>query len=290
MLDFMTRRHFQREIETFSPDIVLTWMNRATRFCPSSHRRGSNFVHVARLGGYYDLKYYRNCDHLIANTRGIVGYIERHGWAAANVHYIPNFADAAPQPPVFRDDLTTPEGASVVLALGRLHRNKAFDVLLRALPTLPDVWLWIAGSGPEEDELRGIAGAAGVADRVRFLGWRHDMAALMAAADLLVCPSRVEPLGNVIVEAWAHETPVVAAMADGPVELMEGGEDGLLVPMEDAPALAGAIRRVLSVPGLADHLIKRGRAKFEADFTEEKVVEQYLKLFEQLTTPDRAVA
>jgi hypothetical protein len=54
--------------------------------------------HVARLGGYYDLRYYRRCDHLIANTRDIVDYIVRSGWAAERVHYLPNFAARPPTP------------------------------------------------------------------------------------------------------------------------------------------------------------------------------------------------
>src|SRR5690348_4097596 len=84
--DFTTGRTFCREIESWRPDIVLSWMSRATRFC----RRG-DFVHLARLGGYYDLKYYRHCDHLIGNTRSIVDYAVSQGWPAERVHYLPNF-------------------------------------------------------------------------------------------------------------------------------------------------------------------------------------------------------
>ncbi|MGH7092190.1 MAG: glycosyltransferase, partial [Stellaceae bacterium] len=84
--DVATRGAFRREIAAWRPDVVLTWMNRATAFCP----RG-DFVHLARLGGYYDLKYYRKCDHLIANTEAIAGYAIGRGWARDRVHYLPNF-------------------------------------------------------------------------------------------------------------------------------------------------------------------------------------------------------
>src|ERR1700693_6094541 len=86
IFDLATRSAFGREIAAWRPDIVLTWMSRATRLCP----RG-DFVHVARLGGYYDLKYYRRCDHLIGNTRAIAQWIVGAGWPAARVHYVPNF-------------------------------------------------------------------------------------------------------------------------------------------------------------------------------------------------------
>ncbi len=66
-LDVTTRHRFARQVEGFAPQIVVTWMSRATRFCPRQGER-RRFVHVARLGGYYDLKYYRHCDHLVGNT------------------------------------------------------------------------------------------------------------------------------------------------------------------------------------------------------------------------------
>src|SRR5438309_3177015 len=86
IFDLTTRHGFAREIAAWDPDIVLTWMNRATRLCP----RG-DFVHVARLGGYYDLKYYRRCDHLIGNTRAIVEYAIAQGWSRERISYLPNF-------------------------------------------------------------------------------------------------------------------------------------------------------------------------------------------------------
>ncbi len=290
LLDLGTRRRFQREIESFRPDIVLTWMNRATRFCPTPARTRIPFVHVARLGGYYNLKHYRRCDHLIANTRGIADYLVERGWPRERVHHLPNFVENTATPPVPRATLDTPEGAAIVLALGRLHRNKAFEVLLEALPALPEVWLWLAGTGPEESALRSLARSLGIESRVRFLGWREDTPALFAAADLLVCPSRHEPLGNVIAEAWAQNTPVVAAAAAGPRELIEDGGNGLLVPTEDSAALGGAIRRALSIPDLREHLVAEGRRAFEAEFTEARAVERYGDLFRQITAARKAVA
>ena len=72
-LDLLTPLAFRREVRSFKPDIVLTWMNRATSMCPKA--KDGEFQHVARLGGYYDLKYYQNCDHLIGNTEDIVDYL-----------------------------------------------------------------------------------------------------------------------------------------------------------------------------------------------------------------------
>jgi glycosyltransferase involved in cell wall biosynthesis len=235
--DWRTRPALKRLVREWQPKLVLTWMSRATKLMP----RGP-YVHAARLGGYYDLKYYRRCDHLIGNTQDIVRHLTAEGWPQARVHYLPNFVDDTPAAPVSRGSLGTPEDAPLVLALGRLHPNKGFDVLLEAVARVPRAWLWLAGEGPEREALTAQAQRLGIANRVRFLGWRDDTAALMAAADMLVCPSRHEPLGNVILEAWAHCLPVIAAQAQGPLELIRPNSDGLLVPVEDADALAQAIR------------------------------------------------
>jgi glycosyltransferase involved in cell wall biosynthesis len=287
-LDLRTAAHFRRAVADFDPDVILTWMNRASRFCPRAPVEGHRFVHIARLGGYYDLKYYRRCDHLVANTHDIVEYVCRHGWARTRAHYLPNFVDAGPAAPVPRGSLDTPSDAPLLLALGRLHPNKGFDVLIHALVQLPGVVLWLAGTGPLAAALESLAARRGVGARVRFLGWRRDTAALLAAADVLVCPSRHEPLGNVVIEAWAHRTPVVAAAAKGPAALLRDGENGLLVPVEDADALAAAIARMMAAPELAARLAAAGRSAFEAAFSEAVVVPRYLAFFDSLAGPRSA--
>lgn len=277
MLDFGTKCALRREIKQFAPDVVLTWMNRATKKCPNG-----DFVHVARLGGYYDLKYYRQCDHLIGNTIDIVDYLRRNGWSAERTHYLPNFVDAKPSPPIARAQLKTPEAAPVILALGRLHPNKAFDVLLHALARLSEAHCWIAGEGPERAALEALAARLGLGARLHLLGWREDTAALLAAADVLVCPSRHEPLGNVVIEAWAHGVPVVACASAGPKALIENGVNGLLVPLEDARALAEAVRRVVDDKALAQHLAEGGRAAYAVEYTEAAVVARYIEFFEKV--------
>jgi glycosyltransferase involved in cell wall biosynthesis len=277
-LDLTTRWRFAREAKDFRPDVVLTWMNRASRFVP----RGAH-VTVGRLGGYYDLKYYRDCHHLIGNTPDIRDWIIGQGRPAEQVHYVPNFvADPRGAAPVSRAAFDTPPGAPLVVAMGRLHPNKAFDVLLRAIEPIHDCYLWIAGEGPERAELEALAAHLSVRPRVRFLGWRDDVAALYAAGDLFVCPSRHEPLGNVVIEAWAAARPVVACASQGPRQLITDGVDGLLAPVDDEAALSAAIRRALETPDLAAALAASGRAAYERRFTEEAVVARYLEFFERV--------
>jgi glycosyltransferase involved in cell wall biosynthesis len=280
-LDFVTPWRLKRVIRDFAPDIALTWMNRATRMLPEP-TPAKPFVHVGRLGGYYDLKYYRRCRHLIGNTEDIVNYIRNEGWPPERVHYLPNFVAEAKAAPARRAEMFTPPDAPLVLAMGRLHENKGFDVLIETLARLPDVYLWIAGEGPRAADLEALAQRLFVKPRVRFLGWRDDAAALFAACDLFVCPSRHEPLGNVVIEAWAQGVAVIAAASQGPAALVRHGETGLLVPVDDAAALAGAIRQLLADRARAAALGRAGRAAFEQRFTEAIVVGRYLEFFRRV--------
>lgn len=276
--DFSTKRKVARFARSRSAKVLVAWMNRAARHTPTG-----GWKRVGRLGGYYKLKYYKGFDFLVANTEDIADWIVGQGWPAGKVRVIPNFAAEPPEGPAAdRAALTTPEGAPLLLAMGRLHENKAHDVSLNALTALPGAYLWIAGAGPLEAKLKSMATALGVADRVRFLGWRADPAALYRAADVCVFPSRREPLGNVVIQSWAHGLPVVAAASQGPAALIRDGDDGLLVPVDAPDALAAAVRRLLDDPLLKIRLIQNGAERVAAEFSETAVVAQWRALFADL--------
>ena len=283
--DFMTGPRLRRCIDAFHPEVVLSWMSRATKFVPGGTIEDKGFVHLARLGGYYDLKNYRHCDHLVCNTEDLQNYAVAQGWPEHRVHYVPNFVAAERAGAISRATLGTPGDVPVVVAAGRLHPNKGFDILLDALAQVPKAHLWLAGSGPLDSALKAQAGKLGIADRVHFLGWRSDAISLIAAADVLVCSSRIEPLGNVVLEAWAQGTPVVAAASTGPAALIDDEQSGLLVPIDDASALATALQRILCDGALRTRLGDGGRAAFEASFTKDAVVKQYRDLFATIAAP-----
>lgn len=274
-LDLVTRPKVAGFARAHGTKLALAWMNRAARHTP----RGP-WARIGRLGGYYNLKYYRGFDALVANTEDIADWVVAQGWPAGQVRWIPNFADAPKAvAPVARASLDTPEDAPLLLSMGRLHEAKAHDVTLQALVALPEAYLWIAGAGPLEAKLRAMAGALGVEPRVRFLGWRTDASALYRAADVCVFPSRYEPLGNTVIQAWAHGVPVVAAASKGPAALIADGETGLLTPIDDAEALAAAIRRLLDDADLRAALARKGAARVEVAFSKAAVVAQWRDLF-----------
>lgn len=263
-------------------DILLTWMNRATRFARPTARTRL----VARLGGYYDPKYYRRCDYLVGNTEDICRWLRDQGFPADRVIYLPNFVEPQNAAPLPRETLTDRAGP-LLLMLGRLHTNKAFDVALEALPSIPDATLLIAGEGPEDAALKAQADRLGVADRVRFLGWRSDGPALLASVDALLVPSRHEPLGNVVLEGWAQRCPVIAAASAGPASLIEDGVSGRLVPVEDAGALAAAVRETLHSADAGRDLAAAGFESLQRNFSKAAVVARYRDFFDRIAPEGR---
>lgn len=281
-LDFKTPMLLKRQLRDFKPHVALTWMNRATSKMPRRCPGDMNYVLAARMGGYYNLKYYRNCQHLVGNTQDICTYLKGEGWPEDRTHYLPNFVAADTVPAISKKALNLPERSKFILTMGRLHENKAFDTLIRALVDVPDIYLVLAGEGPEREKLELLAQELGVRPRMRMLGWRDDIPALLAACDAYVCPSRHEPLGNVVIEGWAQNRPVVAAASQGPTQLIKDGVDGLLTPIDDAAAMAEAIKKVLADTPLSRDLAQAGRRRYEDDYTEAQVVKRYLKFFQEI--------
>ena len=269
-LHLLDRRRYLQALKKYSPDIVMTWMNRASKLTPKGP-----YQLVCRLGHYYDLKYYRHADFWIGISRGICDHLIRGRMPAEKIFHIPNFADETPVSPLPRDSFDTPADRPLLLAAGRLHVNKGFDTLLQALVEIPDTILWLAGSGPEEHALKQLCSDLGLDERVRFLGWRDDVTALMRTADIFVCPSRHEGLGSIVMESWVHQCPIVATDSQGPGELIEDGKTGLLTPIDQAEPLAEAIQSLLGDESFGVQLVENAEREYWERYSEKVVVGQY---------------
>lgn len=145
-------------------------------------------------------------------------------------------------------DASWPEPGARLLAVGRLVRQKGFDVLLTGLAGLRHLsWsLTILGEGPERKALQSQIESLKLGSRVRLPGYVENPFVFMKTADVLVCPSRSEGLGRVLIEALTLGTPIVATNCPGgPAEVLEDGRLGDLVPVEDPEALASAIEKAM---------------------------------------------
>lgn len=285
LVDIFTTLRMKKIIREFRPHIIQTWMSRAAQRTPrwSPSEGISRYLVVSRLGGYYKASHFAQTDYYATITPDIRRHLVESGIPEQKIRHINNFAELEETgTPVARASFETPEEAKVLLALGRLHKAKALDVLMEAVAMVPDVYLWIAGEGPDRAELEMLRTKLGLDGRVRFLGWRDDRAALFASADVCVFPSRYEPFGTVFVQAWAQKVPLVTTASDGPRQYVHDGEDGLMVPVDDAKALAAAIQRVIYDPDLRQRITEKGFQRYQSEFTKQKTVSNYLDYYHEI--------
>lgn len=179
--------------------------------------------------------------------------------------------------------------APVIGLFGRLIRQKGVDVLLEAFARLradhPAACLLIVGDGVLRPALEAQAGRLGLDGAVTFTGWVEDGARLMPACDLIAIPSRWEGFGLVALEAMAAGRPLVASQVSALPEIVSDGETGLLVPPDDAGALAEALGALLADPARAAAMGAAGSARLASAFSVEKMVQATLALYHDVLQP-----
>jgi glycosyltransferase involved in cell wall biosynthesis len=265
------------EAAALGADLVHAWMSRANSFVPAV----MPCPVIGWFGDYYDLKYFRHADFFFCITPDISRYVVAKGARPHRVFTVNTFGTLPDSPRVDRAALDTPPDVPVLLVLARMHRVKGIDTMLQALTRVPGAYLWLAGEGPAKAEYQALAARLGLAARVRFLGWRDDRKGLLEACDVFVLPSRYEPFGTVIVEAWATGKPLVATAAAGARQYVTDGVTGLLCPIEDAAALADCLRRVLGDAVLRRAIAAGGHAAYLANFTRDIFIDRLCASYER---------
>jgi len=203
---------------------------------------------------------YRRADLVTANTRGALESM-RDYVPGDRLRYLPN--------PTRLPDLAGTNGTDdrkAVLAMGRLEWQKGFDVLVRAcalLGTAPAPWkMVIVGSGAEEAALKDLAHELRIGDLIEWHDTTDDPDAYYRRASILVLPSRHEGTPNVLIEGMGHGVaPIVTDASPGPLELVDDGVSGLVIPSEAPEALASAIRRLMTDNALRRRLAAAAQAR-----------------------------
>jgi glycosyltransferase involved in cell wall biosynthesis len=179
-----------------------------------------------------------------------------------------------------RAELGISENRVVVVAVSRLVRHKGFPELLAAMRGI-EAELWVVGerlSSDHGEDLEPYFAAAAPLGRLRRLGYREDVPAILAAADIFALPSHFEGLPMSVIEAMLTGLPVIATDISGPREQVLSNVTGLLVPPMRVPELAEALRRLAGDAALRGRMGEAGRARALALYDEEKVVARTLDL------------
>lgn len=221
---------------------------------------------------------YRCAHVIVANSGAAADRLRREGISEARIRVISNgvAVDACCHPRSIRPIRT-------ILTVANLRKEKAHDVLFEAIarvaPRHPSLRLRVAGDGPRAAELRALAASIGIGERVAFLGHREDVAALLREADAFVLPSRSEAFPNSVVEAMAAGVPVIAGAVGGLLELVDSGRTGVLVPVDDAGALADAIASLMDEPARAHGLGEAARSDVARRYSFDRMVRGFEELY-----------
>lgn len=218
---------------------------------------------------------------IIANAEaGAAAAAERSGVSRSRIDVVPNGTlPVASLPPdqrnAIRRSLGVPDGRLFGLFVGRLVKEKNLPCLMRALAALPPAtrpWIALAGDGPMRKEIEDMRVLSCLEGDVRFLGERDDTVSLMQAADLMILPSSLEGMSNVLMEAMSACCPVVASDVGGNPELVRDGETGLIFPNDDSDALAGQLGRLMNDDVLRKTLADRALQRMREDYSIARMV------------------
>jgi glycosyltransferase involved in cell wall biosynthesis len=227
---------------------------------------------------------YRRADHIVALSHGVANDLHRYLPVSAHkTSVVYNAGTDTDLERMAREPLPVPRPSRpLIVACGRLIAQKDISTLLRALSRMQaKAELWVLGTGPLQAELMAFAEHLGLSQRVRWLGFVANPFPYMAAADVFALSSRWEGFANVVVEALACGTPVVATDCHyGPAEILEGGRFGRLVPVRAPSALASALDATL-VEGKNDALSERCRARAH-DFDAASSARGYARIFTEV--------
>ena len=189
--------------------------------------------------------------------------------------------------PNLRSLLHLPEGRPIVGMVARLTTQKGHSTLLRAMSKLIQrstalPHLVLVGDGELRSSLEALVSRLKLDSHVSFLGYRPDASRLIYDFDIFAHPSRWEGFGLVFLEAMAAGVPIIATRTSAIPEIVEDGETGLLVPVDDGDALSDALSSLLTNPPLRKEMGLAGRRRLEKNFSVQKMVEETAKIYQQI--------
>ena len=211
------------------------------------------------------------------------------GFSPAQLVYIPNGVDTA----CFKPGPDTGKRGNTITFIGRLDYLKGVDILLQAFRRLRDAripaHLDIIGDGPERSNLELLSRQVGINDAATFHGAIHGVAPYLQRSALFVLPSLSEGMPNVLLEAMACGVPVITTRVGGTADIVADGKNGLFVEAGNAEHLYATMKKLLADHGLGERLGTEARRTIEKSFAVDCVVDQYLKLYEDIMSNKAAV-
>ena len=294
-------------LKRLRPDVVMTMLDFAdTLGRPAAQLAGCRSlvtsIRARNLAKplwrrWFDRRTILWAEKVVFNSRSIVEYARQNeGVHPGQVVVIPNGVDdlrprSGALRSQYRQRLSLPPETLLLGSVARLNHQKNLALLLRAAKKLPANRRWkilLVGDGPERSRLLSLGQKLGLADRLIWLGARHDIEGWLGAMDIFVHTANFEGMPNAVMEAMAAGLPVVASAVDGTCELIEDGVSGYLVSPGDVNAFAQRIRQLMENPDLARRLGEKAHSDVLERFDLPRMIRGYDQLFRSLASPESA--
>lgn len=263
-IDLPSRLRIFWHLKKTRPHVLIAHGGRAVQMT----RLPCRLLGIPQIGVCHNYRFQHvgKADFLFAITHDIIHTLKAKGMAPHRLFHVPNMVDLpACPPPIPLKPIQT------IGAMGRFVPKKGFHLLLDALVLLKERGLTprlhLAGSGPEEENLKSRTHQLGLQDQVHFLGWIQDKKTFFHGIDVFCVPSTHEPFGIVLLDAMAAGCPLVSSKTEGPAEIITDGQTGLLCAVGDAGSLADALVHLIHNPPLAQEMAQRAYSHVAATYT-----------------------
>ena len=267
--DMLAKLRLKRKLRKLKPDIIIAQTGRAFALAQPGARGLCPLVGVAHNYNQRARRF-KQGDGVLAITHDIIQFVAGHGVPEEKIFHIPNMVkcDALPA-------RTQASRVPVIGAMGRMVHKKGFDVYIEALRLLKEQGFQfsavLGGSGPEERALKKQAKASGLSETLQLTGWVGDKQGFYTGLDIFCLPSRHEPFGIVLLEAFTYGTAVVATATEGPRDIITPNFDALMATPDNAQNLASALAHALDDAPLRAELAANAFVKAKTTYSMQSV-------------------
>ena len=272
-------------LKAYKPDLIIAHGNRAMSLLTKAARKEK--IPVIGVAHNYKLQHIVDCDAAFTITTDLLNKLSSLGFEKERIYNIPNMIDIPFEQKEYQErKFHTPP---VIGALGRFVKKKGFDDFICAVAKLKEKGLSfkavLSGLGEEDAALKQLAKEKGLEDVLTFSGWCNDPAQFYQSIDIFCVPSKHEPFGIVLLEGFLYNLPVVSTATEGPIEIVQDGKNGLLVPIGDFEKMADVLAFVLNNPEKAKVIAREGKKtiieKYSIDVSSKRIDEALKKIKKQ---------
>lgn len=247
------------------PDVIIAHGNRAISLAKKANKKKR--APIVGVCHNYSIKYVRDVDAVFTVTDEIRNLVIKQGNDADKVFHMPNMIDVSSADNTIKLANKVP----VIGSVGRFVNKKGFDVFIKAISILKERGVEfkavLGGDGDLFDDLEAYAKKHNVNDVLEFAGWVEDKHKFFRKLDIFCLPSRHEPFGIVLLEAFVNRAAVVSTASEGPLEIITPDKDAVIVAIDDAEAMANAFDKLLANPELRKTMTDNAFVKVNKNYS-----------------------